>query len=88
MLCRDLDMELGRITVIPDAHRTGKLYLYRELRMVPGMAPSEVISAQAAEDDLGQLSVTMTQAGQTPTTSPFPQERINPPLLETATGRR
>ena len=51
-------MELGRITVIPDAHRTGKLYLYRELRMVPGMAPSEVISAQAAEDDLGQLSVT------------------------------
>ncbi|MES6922648.1 hypothetical protein U6L45_00710 [Cutibacterium acnes] len=58
MLCRNLDMELGRITVIPDAHRTGKLYLYRELRMVPGMAPSEVISAQAAEDDLGQLSVT------------------------------
>ena len=51
-------MELGRITVIPDAHRTGKLYLYRELRMIPGMAPSEVISAQAAEDDLGQLSVT------------------------------
>lgn len=28
-------MELGRITVIPDAHRTGELYLYRALRMVP-----------------------------------------------------
>ena len=38
-------MELGRITVIPDAHRTGKLYLYRALRMVPEMAPNEAISA-------------------------------------------
>ena len=44
--------------------------------------------AAGPPDAVPSVYAPMTQAGQIPTTSPLPQERINPPLLETATARR